>query len=52
MSDLVVLGQHLDGDGAIQAGVAGFVDLTHAPSAERGVDLIRAEGRAWLQRHQ
>ena len=38
-----VRGQHLDGDGAIQAGVSGFVDLAHAARAEGGVDLVGAK---------
>ena len=46
-----MLGQHLDGDGAIQASVAGFVDLAHAPCAEGGFDLIGAESGAGFQRH-
>ena len=46
-----MLGQHLDSDGAVQAAVGGFVDLAHAPGAERGVDLIGAEGGAGGQRH-
>ena len=29
-SSLHMLGQHLDGDGPIQAGVGGLVDLPHA----------------------
>jgi hypothetical protein len=32
--------QHLDGNYAIQAGVAGFVDFSHAACAERRDDLI------------
>ena len=46
-----MLGQHLDGDGAVQAGVGGLVDLTHAAGAEGGVDLVGAEGGAGGQRH-
>ncbi len=38
-----VLGQDLDGNGAVQAGAASFVDLAHAASAEEGFDLVRAE---------
>ncbi len=38
-----VTGQDLDGDGAIEARVAGFVDLTHPARAQGADDLIRAE---------
>ena len=38
--------EHLDGDGAVQAGVAGFVDLAHAASPQLGLDFIRAEAGA------
>ncbi len=41
-----VLGEHLDGDGAVQPGVTGFVDLTHASRANGREDLVRAEGGA------
>ena len=46
-----MLGQHLDGDGAVEAGVGGFVDLAHAPGAEGGVDLVGAEGCSRCERH-
>ena len=46
-----MLGQHLDGDGAVQAGVGGLVDLAHAPCAEGGLDLVRAECGAGLEGH-
>ena len=46
-----MLGQHLDGDGAVQAGVAGLVDLAHTPGAEGGLDLVRAEGGAGIEWH-
>ena len=35
----------IHGDGAIQARVFGLVDVAHAPSAELGLDLVRAESR-------
>ena len=38
-----MLGQHLDGHGPLQASVAGLVDLAHAPGAEGGFNLVRAE---------
>ena len=46
-----MLGQHLNGDGAVQAGVGGLVDLAYAAGAEGGVDLAGAEGGAGLERH-
>ena len=45
------LGQHLDGDGAVEARVGGFVDLAHAARAKGGLDLVRAERGACLQGH-
>ncbi len=41
-----LLRQALDGDGAVEAGVAGFVDLAHAACAQGGVDLVGAKRRA------
>ncbi len=38
-----MLGEHLDGDGAVQAGVTGFVDLPHAARADGREDLVGAE---------
>ena len=38
-----MLRQQLDGDGAIQAGVSGFVHLAHSSSAEWGLDFIGAD---------
>ena len=46
-----MLGEHLDGNGAVQAGVGSFVDFTHPARAERGLDLVRAEGGARCERH-
>ena len=46
-----MLGQHLDGDGAIQPRVGGLVDLAHPAGAEGGVDLVRAEGGAGAKGH-
>ena len=46
-----MLGQHLDGDRAVQAGVGGLVDLAHAARAEGGVDLVGAEGGAGFKWH-
>ena len=38
-----MLGQHLDGDGAVQTGVRGPVDFAHATSAEGAFDPIGTE---------
>jgi hypothetical protein len=40
------LGQHLDGDGALQVGVCRAVDLTHAARADLAGDFIWAESSA------
>ena len=47
-----MLGEDLDGDGAVEAGVAGLVHLTHAALADLGGDLVRAERGAGLERHR
>jgi hypothetical protein len=44
-------GKHLDRDRAIEARVACFVDFAHPARAKGGKDLVRAEARAWGQRH-
>ena len=36
--------EHFDGDGAVQARVGGFVDLTQDPRAERGLDRKGSPG--------
>ena len=46
-----VLGKDLDGDGAVQAGIKHLLDFSHAPSANRGEDLVRAELRPGFKRH-
>ena len=38
--------QHLDRNKAIEAGIGGAEDLTHATSAEQSLDAVRAKGRA------
>jgi hypothetical protein len=38
--------QDLDGDAAVEAGVAGPVHLAHAACPDGGLDLVRAEARA------
>ena len=44
-----VLGQDLDRDAAVQARVAGLVDLAHAAGAERRHNLVRAEVRSGIE---
>ena len=39
-------GQHLDGDRAPQAEVAGVIDLTHSSGTEAGQDLVGSDSRA------
>ncbi len=46
-----MLGQHLDGDRAVQAGVGGLIDLPHAPLADEGGDVVMAEAGADVERH-
>jgi hypothetical protein len=46
-----VLGQDLDGDGAVEARIAGLVDLAHAARADLGGDTVRAERGTGLQGH-
>ena len=46
------LRQDLDGDDAIEPGVAGLVDLAHTAGPEGGENLVRAEAVAGLQRQQ
>ena len=36
-------GQDFDGDGALQPGVGGLIDLAHPPGPDGGLELIRAE---------
>ena len=43
--------EHLDGDGAVEAGVAGLVDLPHASCTKGRLDLVGAERGAGLQGH-
>ena len=44
-------GQHLDGDRAIEPGVARAVDLAHSARAERGDDFVGTETGARVERH-
>jgi hypothetical protein len=46
-----VLGQDLDGDDVIEAGVAGFVDLAHTAGPNGGKDLVRAKPGAGREGH-
>ena len=46
-----VLGQDLDGDGAIKTGVAGSIDFAHAAGADPGDDFIGTEACAGSQEH-
>jgi hypothetical protein len=43
--------QHLDGNLAVEPGVACPVDLTHPPGAERGEDLVGPEAYTGRERH-
>ena len=45
-------GEDLDGDDAIEAGVARLVDLAHAAGAKGGLDFVRAKACARLQGHR
>jgi hypothetical protein len=42
-----VLTKDFDGDVAVEAGVAGAVDLAHTADSERGLDLVGAEFGVW-----
>ena len=44
-----MLGEDLDGDGAVEARVAGFGDLALAAGAKGALDLVRAERGARLE---
>ena len=46
------LGQDLDRDGAIEPRVAGFVNLSHAASANSRPDFVLAESRSAGDRHR
>ena len=50
-SDMLWAGQDLDGDRPLQPGVGRFIDFTHAPGPDGGVDLIRVEAGAALEGH-
>ena len=46
-----VLGQDLDRNDAVEARIAGFVDLAHAADADQAGDLIDAEARSGCKSH-
>ena len=46
-----MLRQHLDGDGAVQAGVASLIDLALAAGAKGGLDLVGAKRGTGLEGH-
>jgi len=46
-----MLREDFDGDGAVQAGVPGFVDLAHAAFPEQGGDVVVPEAGAGGQGH-
>jgi hypothetical protein len=46
-----LLAENLDGDGAIKARVAGFVDFAHAPGVDGRKDLEVIENLTRLERH-
>jgi hypothetical protein len=43
--------QLFDGDNAVQSGIAGLVDLTHAALADRRDDLVGPELFPYSERH-
>ena len=46
-----ISGQHLDGNLAAEPGIAGAVDLAHAPGANKAEDVVGAEPSTRLQGH-
>jgi hypothetical protein len=46
-----VCGEDFDGDGAVQAGIAGFVDFAHSSCADRREDFVWPELRPNFKRH-
>src|SRR5450755_815060 len=46
-----VTGQDLDGNGAVQAGVAGTIHFAHSARAHRGLNLVRPEHRSGRECH-
>ena len=56
LAEALVFGQpgrnHLDGDHAVEAGVAAAIDLAHAADAEERQDFVGAEAGASVQRQE
>src|SRR5207237_706204 len=46
-----VLGQHLDGDDAVEPRIARLIDLAHAARAQRTQNLVRAKAHIRGERH-
>ena len=46
-----MLGEHLDGDGAVESRVPRLVDFSHTASPDGGDDLIRPELPSGFKRH-
>ena len=47
-----VFGKYLDGDVALQGGVAGAIDLAHPAGAKGTENFITIQPHAWGQRHR
>ena len=45
-------GEHLESDIALEPSVTSFVDFAHSARTDGGEDLVRAEKRAWVKRHE
>ena len=43
---------YLDGDGTVEARVAGFVDFAHSPRTQQGDDLVRPKTGLFSQLHR
>jgi len=46
-----VMGQDLDGDGAVEAGITGLLDLAHAARTDGRLDLVGSQARAGCEAH-
>ena len=44
--------EHLDGDGAVEPGITGLIDFSHAACTKRRENLVRPELRTSLKRHK
>ena len=47
-----MLGEHLDGDGAVESRVSGFVHFPHTAGPNGGNDLVRAQLPSGFKRHR